>query len=82
MGAKDPADPILDQRSPARHAAEASAPILLVHGRDDTVVNIEQSQIMERELKRAGKPVEFVNLKGEDHWLSREANGCRCWRPP
>ena len=25
---------------------------------------------MERALKRAGKPVELVRLKGEDHWLS------------
>lgn len=73
MGAKDPKDPILDQISPASHAAAASAPILLIHGQDDTVVPIEQSRIMERELKRANKPVEFVVLKNEDHWLSREA---------
>lgn len=25
---------------------------------------------MEDSLKDAGKPVEFVRLKGEDHWLS------------
>jgi dipeptidyl aminopeptidase/acylaminoacyl peptidase len=73
MGARNPQDPILDQLSPASHAAAASAPILLIHGKDDTVVQFEQSEIMERELKRAGKPVEFVALKNEDHWLSREA---------
>lgn len=28
---------------------------------------------MESALKQAGKPVEFVTLDGEDHWLSREA---------
>jgi len=26
---------------------------------------------MESALKRAGKPVEFVTLDGEDHWLSQ-----------
>jgi dipeptidyl aminopeptidase/acylaminoacyl peptidase len=73
MGAKDPKDPVLDQISPAAHAAQASAPVLLIHGKDDTVVPSEQSEIMERELRRANKPVEFVRLKEEDHWLSREA---------
>lgn len=59
--------------APARLAARADAPILLIHGKDDTVVPIEQSLIMERALKAAGKPVEFVSLPGEDHWLSSEA---------
>ena len=31
---------------------------------------IDQSKRMEAALKRAGKPVEMVTLKGEDHWLS------------
>jgi len=26
---------------------------------------------MYKALKKADKPVEFVTLKGEDHWLSR-----------
>jgi dipeptidyl aminopeptidase/acylaminoacyl peptidase len=28
---------------------------------------------MEKALKQQGKPVEFVTLPGEDHWLSRSA---------
>jgi len=28
---------------------------------------------MAEALRRAGKPVEFVELPGEDHWLSRSA---------
>jgi dipeptidyl aminopeptidase/acylaminoacyl peptidase len=58
--------------SPARLAARADAPVLLIHGKDDTVVKIEQSRRMERALKAAGKPVEFIVLEGEDHWLSGE----------
>ncbi len=61
----------LDEVSPIRFASHADAPILLIHGRDDTVVRFDQSQKMADALKHAGKPVEFVELKGEDHWLSR-----------
>ncbi|CAN5134010.1 S9 family peptidase [soil metagenome] len=71
MGADGVNDRSLDARSPARLAAEADAPILLIHGRDDTVVPIEQSRIMAAALRRAGKPVELIELSGEDHWLSR-----------
>ncbi|HYG26225.1 MAG TPA: S9 family peptidase, partial [Caulobacteraceae bacterium] len=56
--------------SPAALAARADAPVLLIHGKDDTVVPFEQSRAMEWALSRAGKPVEMVTLKGEDHWLS------------
>lgn len=70
MGASAGQD--LKDISPQRLAARADAPILLIHGVDDTVVPIEQSQEMERALKAAGKPVEFVTMPGEDHWLSRE----------
>lgn len=59
--------------SPAQFAAEADAPVLLIHGEDDTVVPAAQSREMERALKRADKPVQLILLKGEDHWLSREA---------
>jgi acetyl esterase/lipase len=62
----------LDPISPARLADRADAPILLIHGKDDTVVPIDQSQTMERALRRAGKPVEFVVMENEDHWLTRE----------
>jgi dipeptidyl aminopeptidase/acylaminoacyl peptidase len=57
--------------SPLAHAGEADAPILLIHGTDDTVVPIAQSEAMGRALQAAHKPVSFVTLDGEDHWLSR-----------
>ena len=46
-------------------------PLLLIHGRDDTVVPIEQSRVMAEAMRRAGKPVELIELAGEDHWMSR-----------
>ena len=45
-------------------------PILLIHGKDDTVVPYDQSDDMYEALRRAAKSVEFVKLKHEDHWLS------------
>ena len=71
LGAERLGDRSLDERSPARLADRVDVPILLLHGRDDTVVPIEQSRLMEAALRRAGKSVEFIELPGEDHWLSR-----------
>lgn len=58
--------------APVNLAAQAEAPVLLIHGRDDTVVPIDQSRIMRKALQRADKPVEYLEMDGEDHWLSRE----------
>lgn len=57
--------------SPYRNAEKADAPILLIHGRDDTVVEYVHSKKMADALKDAGKPYEMVDLSEEDHWLSR-----------
>ena len=70
MGVKPGVD--LDSVSPARLAARADAPVLLIHGKDDTVVLLAQSQEMERALRRAGKSVELMVLPGADHWLLEE----------
>ena len=59
--------------SPRKHAASADAPILLIHGKDDTVVAYSQSTRMADALRNAGKPYEFVTLSEEDHWLSKAA---------
>ena len=62
-----------DAVSPRRHAKDASAPILLIHGPNDTVVNIRHSTAMADALSDAHKPYQFVRLDGEDHWLTRAA---------
>ena len=67
-GADKGGEGVLKTISPAAHAAEADAPVLMIHGRDDTVVPIEQSREMQAALKRAGKPVELVEINGGDHW--------------
>lgn len=62
----------LSDLSPAKQARRADAPLLLIHGKDDTVVPIDQSYEMEHALKAAGKPVELVVLPNADHWLLHE----------
>jgi dipeptidyl aminopeptidase/acylaminoacyl peptidase len=71
MGAAYKNDPALLAVSPIEHVEAVSVPVLLIHGRDDTVVPYEQSDVMLSALKRAGKSVALVTMKHEDHWLSR-----------
>jgi len=61
----------LNMISPIRFASAADAPILLIHGKDDVVVDYTQSSAMAVALNKAGKPVELLTLPGEDHWLSK-----------
>ena len=71
MGVTGPSDPLLQQLSPLKHVDAINAPVLLIHGRDDSVVRFEQSDVMLDAMKHAKKDVEMVTLKNEDHWLSR-----------
>ncbi len=64
---------ILHDRSPVHFADQVKASVLLIHGKDDTVVDIKQIKIMYKALKKAGKDVEFITLEGEDHGLSIES---------
>ena len=73
FGAVSQSAKVMTEISPATYAARTDAPVLLIHGEDDTVVPISQSALMAGELKSADKPVEFIRMKGEDHWLSTEA---------
>lgn len=70
MGAESVDDTGLDAYSPARQAAAVQGPILLIHGRNDTVVPFAQSELMARAM--AGR-ARLVALDGEDHFLSTAA---------
>jgi dipeptidyl aminopeptidase/acylaminoacyl peptidase len=62
-------DPALDAISPIKHVDAVRAPVLLIHGRDDTVVPFEQSQIMFDALQSRKKDVQLTTLNKGDHWL-------------
>jgi dipeptidyl aminopeptidase/acylaminoacyl peptidase/transposase-like protein len=71
MGVTGPKDPQLDALSPVRHVDVVTVPVLLIHGRDDTVVPIKQSTVMLDAMRRVGKQANLVAMPHEDHWLSR-----------
>ena len=71
FGVSGSSDPLLATISPIQHVDAVKAPVLLIHGRDDTVVPYEQSQLMYDALQSHHKDVQLVTLKKEDHWLSR-----------
>ncbi len=69
MGVESPGVAKLDEISPIKRVDKVTIPVLLIHGKDDTVVNIAQSQVMYDALKRQGKDVELVVLPHENHHL-------------
>ncbi|MDE2183656.1 MAG: S9 family peptidase [Alphaproteobacteria bacterium] len=63
--------------SPSRNAAAVKCPVLLMHGEGDTTVKIEQSEIMDEALRKAGKKVTFIRFDGEDHYMETSATRIR-----
>lgn len=68
----------LREISPVTFPERVVSPVLLVHGKDDTVVAFDQAKAMQKALKKEGKHVEFVKLDGEDHYLTRSDTRIRC----
>ena len=54
--------------SPAQHVTKDSAPALIVHGDEDTLVPIQQAELIGAKYKEAGVPFELVVKKGKGHW--------------
>ena len=78
MGFTNYNDPSLAERSPALQAGRLQGPLLLIHGRNDTVVPYEQSELMLRAAQATGKTdVRLVPLESEDHYLSTAAGRAR-----
>ncbi len=63
----------LDEISPIKHISAIKIPVLIVHGKDDTVVPMGQSTAMASLMKQAGKDVTFVQYDHEDHWETNES---------
>ncbi|WP_265563305.1 alpha/beta hydrolase family protein [Sphingomicrobium arenosum] len=61
--------PHLNDGSPRRRVDEINVPVLLVHGDQDTNVDIAHSTRMERALEGAGKQVQFLRYGELDHQL-------------
>lgn len=58
---------IFQERSPLFHAARLACPTLFIHGDADRVVGIEQSQMMHKALREAGRDAELMVIPGAAH---------------
>lgn len=68
VGARPAADAELLARSPVNHAAGlAGTPLLILHGDQDPVVPVEQSQALAAAIEKAGGAVELHVYPGEGH---------------
>lgn len=57
------------EQSPLFNADKINTPLLLLHGTDDTNVPMGESIQMFTALRILGKPVEFIQVKGENHGI-------------
>ncbi|WP_232332956.1 alpha/beta hydrolase family protein [Novosphingobium aquimarinum] len=61
--------PQVREGSPAQNVERIKAPVLMFHGKYDQNVSVEESRLMDRELRQAGKPVTYVEFPELDHYL-------------
>lgn len=55
------------QASPRHFVSAKSAPFLIMHGDKDPLVPLQQSEILNESLKKAGVASELITLKGSGH---------------
>lgn len=61
----------LDAISPINFAAKIKIPLLLLHSDKDVIVDPGQSTKMKSALAKEKKPVDIIELTGDDHYLSK-----------
>ena len=62
------------KRSPITYAEKINIPVMMIHGDQDLVVDVEQSRNMHKALLKHNKQVEYIELKNGNHHMSIEAN--------
>lgn len=70
----------LKDRSPVNFANKINIPVLLIHGTNDRSVRVEQSKKMYKRLKKAKKDVNYIELKGGDHFLSNNDHRVKAFK--
>ena len=68
------ADANLRDVSPVRRASEVGIPVLLMHGTDDDNVPFRQAEEFAKAMKKAGKPLEFIEFADVEHNVEKSAD--------
>ncbi len=61
--------------SPVRHVSSDDPPMLLIHGADDPLVPVAQSEALASALKTAGVPHRLIVVEGARHGFDLEVGG-------
>jgi dipeptidyl aminopeptidase/acylaminoacyl peptidase len=65
---------LLARLSPMRHVKEIRSPLLVVHGELDTNVPLGEARQIVGALRALGRPVEYLELRGEGHEYRRSSS--------
>ena len=65
-------DPVLRAASPVTYITPGDPPFLIIHGDKDNVVPVEQSIVLEEQLKKAGIPAELIIIRNGTHGIAGE----------
>ncbi|MCW5725004.1 MAG: S9 family peptidase [Maricaulaceae bacterium] len=60
------------QISPFRRASEIRAPVLLIHGAEDSTVPVGQSRALERAMRGSGR-LRYIEMRNIDHYFTTTA---------
>lgn len=66
--------PDFTEVSPLKFANDFAMPILILHGKKDRRVPVNQSQVLVAKLKAANKPHKYIEQPEGDHFFTREAD--------
>jgi dipeptidyl aminopeptidase/acylaminoacyl peptidase len=55
------------EASPVNHVTPDDAPLLLIHGEAEDIIPIEQAELMQEAVKKAGVPVSLLRVPGGTH---------------
>lgn len=75
---KDVRKRIFEERSALFHTAKVKSPLLLLHGKADTVVPLEQASLMAEALMKQENDVELIAVEGEGHMMAKPTSA-RLW---
>lgn len=67
-------DAIVKDRSALTHVDKIETPLLLLHGREDKVVPLDQAELIRDAMKKRGRQVQLVVYEGEGHGFRKLEN--------